>query len=228
MAADFDNVAIIPEVPTAVRILSNGPIYHGTITRTSQPTNEPISISLVKAHVRIDADNTAEDTLLGLMITAARQYCEGMMHRTLVKSTYKLTLDQVPNYNQEIYLPYPPLISVDSAAIHLRTGDNTINVSTYLDIDLTNGKIKLNREWYSYSPDITPDLLKGFGAFEINCSCGMATDVPNPAVLKTIQLAMLMIIGHWYDHRDAITENRCMTEVPHAAIALLDQYRIFF
>jgi uncharacterized phiE125 gp8 family phage protein len=228
MSSGNDNVAIIPEVPTAIRILSNGPIYFGTVVRNSQPSNEPVALTTAKTHCRIDVTNTDEDALITLMMKAARKFCEGILRRAIVASTFTLTLDLIPNYNQEIVLPYPPLISLDTATIHLKTGDQTLDPDVDFDVDLENGKVKLNREWYNHSPDLTPDLLKGFGAFELNYTAGMAVDGRNPDVDETIQLAILMIVGHWYDHRDSITENRWMTEVPQGAMALLQQNRIFF
>jgi hypothetical protein len=48
---------------------------HG-IRQTVPPAIEPVTLTLAKLHLRLDADFTLDDTLIGLYISAAREHCE--------------------------------------------------------------------------------------------------------------------------------------------------------
>jgi hypothetical protein len=58
---------------------------HG-IRQTVPPAIEPVTLTLAKLHLRLDADFTLDDTLIGLYISAAREHCE----------RYTNTLDHFP------------------------------------------------------------------------------------------------------------------------------------
>lgn len=85
---------------------------------------EPVSLTDVKAHLRVDF--TDDDTLLTAMITAARQAVEDYCHISLVQKTVTLTLEareqlrsifaqpfQVRESANSFELPYGPVKSVD-------------------------------------------------------------------------------------------------------------------
>ena len=79
------------------------------VITAAAPWYEPLHLTEVKNHLRVSA--ATDDALIGGLITAARQYVEEITGRTLVCSTHKAYLDDLP---AEIVLPHAPLIQVDS------------------------------------------------------------------------------------------------------------------
>ncbi len=81
------------------------------IKQLTAPPVEPVSLEEVKLHCRIDVDD--DDTLINMLITTAREYCETVTGRVFVEREMMLNLDRWPR-SRAIRLPRPPVISVDS------------------------------------------------------------------------------------------------------------------
>jgi hypothetical protein len=60
------------------------------------PLAEPLSLVDAKAQLRLDADQTADDMLIGAYVTAARIHVENLIRRQIVMATFRLTLDRFP------------------------------------------------------------------------------------------------------------------------------------
>src|SRR5512139_2288241 len=75
------------------------------------PTVEPVTTAETKSHLRVDT--TADDTLIGTLITAARQDSEEYLNRALVTQTWDLYMDGFPT-TTKIKVPLPPLQSITS------------------------------------------------------------------------------------------------------------------
>ncbi|UOR05862.1 head-tail connector protein [Hymenobacter aerilatus] len=61
----------------------------------TKPTTEPVSIELFKAHIRIGADETSEDTLLQHYLSTARakaeKYCNQPFASRVLETTFSVT-----------------------------------------------------------------------------------------------------------------------------------------
>ena len=53
------------------------------------PAIEPITLTEVKEHLRIDASNTSEDDFIDTLIEASTIYYQGKSWRQLITATYK-------------------------------------------------------------------------------------------------------------------------------------------
>jgi len=94
---------------------------------TVNPFAEPISRDEIKIHLRVDS--TADDELIDVLITAAREWCENYQNRSYVAQTFQLKMDSFPDV---IELPRSPLISVSSIQYVDADGDTqTITASDY-------------------------------------------------------------------------------------------------
>jgi uncharacterized phiE125 gp8 family phage protein len=58
---------------------------------TTAPTSEPITRDEAKSFLRVDISD--DDTLIDNLIQSAREFCEEYTGRTLINTTYKLSLD---------------------------------------------------------------------------------------------------------------------------------------
>lgn len=186
---------------------------------TTAPLSEPITLAVAKAHLRVDFDD--DDTLIGALITAAREYCEDVLGRALMTRTLEGALDDEPE-GDTITLPRPPLSSVRSVKFY-DTDDvaTTVDPADYL-VDITSepGRIVLNdgAEW----PQVD---LRPANAVVIEFDAGYGDD-PEDVPAKFRQ-AMLLMIGHWYTHREEVSVGSgSAMPIPFAASALLQVDRV--
>lgn len=163
---------------------------------------------------------SAEDTLISALITAAREYCEGYLNRALINQTWYLWLDDWPDEDY-IKVPLPPLASV-TAVTYYDTDDTAATfASTYYYVDTNNepGRICLN-----YGESWPSTTLRPYNGVCVEYVCGYgATSASVPAMIKS---AMLLLLGHLYENREAGTE-RALTEIPFGVKALLNMNRVW-
>lgn len=156
-------------------------------------TVEPIMVTEVKQHLRL-MDETQEDGLLQNLISAARKYCEDFTRRAFAEQTLELLLDRFPASNM-IELPCPPLCSVTSIKYKDSEGVETVlSTSEYLvDKDNEPGRVVLNSgtAWPVFTPyPSIPIRVRFVAGYE---------QLP-----LTLRQAMLLLIGHWYENREAV------------------------
>lgn len=184
----------------------------------TQPENEPVSLSEVKLHLRVE--HNEEDTLIASLIKTAREVAEtSFTWRALAIQTFEYTLDRFPS-DRSVYLPRPPLKTVESISYKDRTGTETVlNTDCYIvDTAAEPGRVVLVPEasW----PDVE---LYPTSAVRIRFTAGYdATDIP-----ESIKQGMLLMIGHWYENREAVVVGNVAREVPFAVEALLYPYRVW-
>ena len=182
---------------------------------TSAPAVEPVTVSEAKAHLRVDG--TAEDTLIGSLILTSRLHIEAALGLALMTQSWRLSLDVWPN-GRELELPLRPLQSLSSVKVVAADGTSeTVPSNSYVvDIDGTPPRLVRNGgRW--------PQPEKAANGIEIEFTAGFgdeAADVPAP-----IRQALLMLIAHWYEHRDPIEVGSRETLIPAAVSDLLAPYR---
>ena len=86
-------------------------VSHYSLTCTSGPAAEPLTTAEAKAHLRVETDFTADDTLIDAMVTSARTYVEQYTGRQLITATWVLRMDAFPAV---IEVPRPNLLTVTS------------------------------------------------------------------------------------------------------------------
>jgi uncharacterized phiE125 gp8 family phage protein len=77
-----------------------------------EPSVEPVSLSEIKAYLRLDAADTTFDSDLTALIKAARYAAEDFQNRAFMARTYDLALDAFPS--MPLRVPMPSLVSVES------------------------------------------------------------------------------------------------------------------
>jgi len=53
------------------------------------------------------------------------------------------------------------------------------------------------------------------------------SDPDGQAIVDDIKLAMLLLVGHWYENREPVNIGNISTTLPYGFEALLEPYRIF-
>ena len=83
-----------------------------TIRQLTPPESEPVTLEQAKGFVRVDTD--ADDALLSLLITAARQEAEAITGRALGESTWAVSL---PSLSGMLEVPLVPCTELVGAAV---------------------------------------------------------------------------------------------------------------
>jgi uncharacterized phiE125 gp8 family phage protein len=166
------------------------------------PTIEPVSLTDAKEHLRVDF--TEDDSYILALISAARGYVEGFQKRSLAAQTLELTLDYFPS---TIPLKRGPIQAVTSVKYTKADGSSvTIDPSEYL---LTStGDIYPVRCW----PNAALVRVEGV---QVQYTAGYTTIPP------ATKQAMLLLIGHWYENREAVVIGKAPAKMPMAVESLL-------
>lgn len=190
------------------------------LTLITPPAAEPISTATAKLHLRVD--HSSDDTLIDNLVKAARISAEHWTGRAVITQTWEKTLDQFPcgSYNEGIVLPFPPLASVASLKYIDQDGVlQTMSSSDYKVLaNRTPGEVVLayNKTW--------PTVRCEADAITVRYTAGYG--VSGASVPDSILQAMLLMVGHWYEHRKEVSEVQ-MSEVPMSAQWLLGQKRVW-
>lgn len=179
---------------------------------------EPVTLEEARTHIRGYTGITTEDDLLQSLITAARVYCETITNRVLLTQTWDMVLDAFPPGIME--LPKPPLISVESVKHIDNNGtEQTLAPSAYkVDAVTDPGRIApaYGTVWpvtRSEPNAVTIRFIAGYGE--------LAATVPMP-----IRQAMLLMIGHLFENREAVQAEGNFYRLPLGPEALLSPYRV--
>lgn len=184
------------------------------------PATEPVTSTEAKSQLRVDT--TADDTLIGTLITAARAHVENHLRRALITQTWELVLDAFPVGNT-LRLPLPPLVSVTSIKYTDEDGnEGTFSSSAYeVDTDSTVGRVRLKsgETW----PSETLAAVNGVRVRYV-AGYGAASAVPQP-----IKQAILLLIGTLYENREGtlVAQGVTVMDLPFGVEALLMPYRVF-
>lgn len=170
------------------------------------PSVEPLTLAETKLHLRVDVDD--DNTLITSLISSARRQAELFLHRALISQTWELVTDTFP-YSDEIRLPLPPLVSVTSVKYTTLAGvENTFAAANYrVFVGQEPGFIKLK-----YNCAWPGDVLLEAQAVAWRYVCGYGAAGANVPV--NIRQGMLMLIGHWYENREATIVGTSGMEMP--------------
>jgi uncharacterized phiE125 gp8 family phage protein len=191
-------------------------VQYRSLTRQTPPAVEPVTVAEAKAHLRVDISD--DDTYIGTLITAAREWCEQYLDRTLVNTQWVMRFDSFP---YEIELPRPPISSSgDTTAVTLTytLGDDstaTLSTATYrVDRNSTPGVVRQLRagSW--------PGNLDDYNAVSVTWWAGYGAS--GSSVPATIRHAILLLVGHWYESRQAaVATGAVPQDVPYGVKSLL-------
>lgn len=189
------------------------------------PPLDPVSLAEAKAHCRVFIPD--DDGLIAGYLLAARQFVETNLRRVLMTQTWEVTFDYgwpSKTWKQErIELPFSPVQSVVSITYIDSTGATQTLTSDQYKVARTD-----TGEWVivpAYGAS-WPSVRREMAAVTVRFVCGYGSnpsDVPEP-----IRQAILLLVGHWYENREAINVGNIVTELPLAVDALLFPYRVFY
>lgn len=180
------------------------------------PASEPVSLAEAKTYLRVD--NSDEDALITTLIAAARMHVEGTTGRALIEQTWRVLLDDWP-VDRMIELPVAPLRSLTAVRAYDADGDVTaISLAQFQPETATERARLILPNGVSDSP-----VLRDFNGIEVDYIAGYAdapTNVPDD-----LKRACLVLIGHWFEHRDAVFVAGSGAIIPDRFDELLRAYK---
>lgn len=179
------------------------------------PTEEPITLAIAKAHLRITVSD--DDTRITAMIVAAREQAELRTGRALCTQTWETVADTFDDAETLSRSPVQSIVNVkylDTAGVQ-----QTLSSGNYvLDNDATPGRVFLayGAAWpdtYAMPNAVRVRYLAGYGT---------AADVP-----QSIKAWMLLAIGSMYALAETFADGRYAPLPDRFWHSLLDPFVIY-
>lgn len=177
-------------------------------------TVEPVTLEEAKQHLRVTFDE--EDQLILNLIAAAREYAEAFHGRHYITSEVTEVTSRIPNVFRLAKIATKGLVSVT-----VRDFDgNEHNLTDFYELDKSKAFLCLKTG--SQLPAEVSQLYWN-DPVEIIYLTGYEP------TMKTKQ-AILLLVGHWYEHREAVLVGggvgfNSATPIPLGVDALLQQER---
>ena len=211
--------------------------------QTSAPAVEPISLADAKAFLRIDTPD--EDNLIQSLIMTSRLHIEVALGLALIQQTWSCFFDRWPHIldtrtapfqpasaaytcpdprtrlnlaTDAIVLPISPIKSLDAIRVYADDGTFVTLPLAGFTVDLASKPPRIVRRVAT----AVPQPGRRLNGVEIAVTAGFGlspADVPAP-----IRQALLLLVAHWYEHRDPGEIGSIEARVPAAVSALLSTY----
>jgi uncharacterized phiE125 gp8 family phage protein len=218
--------------------------YHYYLKQVTPPAVEPLLVGGeppldVTIHVRppgAEAPDARETAYLRNLISTARRTAENATAQFFIEQTWDLVFIAGFPYCQqcvlspnEIRIPRTPL-KATGGIVHVKYSDmagvqQTLTAGTDY-VAAVRGDMAIVVPAYGKSWPATRAWIDASGNYpvEVRFIAGYGTD--GLAVPENFRQAMLLLIAHWYENREEVSDARLAT-VPMAAEALLSQDRFF-
>lgn len=195
------------------------------MTLTTAPITSPVSIEEARAQCSIYENDASFDTLLQIYINAAVSHLDGyfgILQRALEPQGWTMTLDSFAN---GITIPFGPVIQITSIKYNDTEGDEqTIDAENYA-LDTSDDQIRVfpvsGYSWPSTQAGVNQVSVEFDAGYEGETdSNGYQTGIPT-----AIKQALLLLIGHWFMNREAVSVGAAVNEMPLAVESLLRPYK---
>lgn len=189
------------------------------LSLVTPPAEEPVTRAEAKKQCEVATAITAHDSHFDRLIKMARIRAEELTGRQLVTATWDLFLDAFPADGvSRLQIPRAPLASVT----HVKYIDAG---GTQQTLDSSLYKVVTAREPGEIHPaygTVWPIAREEPDAVEIRFVAGYGDAADVPELLKE---AMLLLIGHWFEHREEVVGNLQTKQIEVAAASIFEQHK---
>jgi uncharacterized phiE125 gp8 family phage protein len=189
------------------------------LTRVGLVSSQLLTYQEAVGHLRLSDDvGYAQQNLVSALIDAATDHLEQATGRRFLTQSWDLTLDAFPR-GRVIELPYPPLQSVTSVTYDSPDVVGAVLSASLYDVDATGwvGRLVLHES------DAWPTTRDEANAVRIRFVCGYGE---RSAVPGSLRAAALLLLGHWYENREATISGTIISDVPLGVDALIAPFRV--
>jgi uncharacterized phiE125 gp8 family phage protein len=163
-----------------------------TIATITPPASEPVSLAEAKLFLRVD--HSAEDELISLLITAAREAVEAGIGRALITRRVRESLDiWVREASQGALLGLGPVTNVVAVRLLADNGSQSVLDPERYRLDGNRDRPRL-----VFASGV-PATLRQIGGIEIEYDCGYADEAGDLPV--ALRLATMQIVASLYELR---------------------------
>ncbi|OWU84052.1 hypothetical protein ATO6_15375 [Oceanicola sp. 22II-s10i] len=186
--------------------------------QVTPPAALPVSPAEVKLQARLTHTTSAEDTLISALIATAVAHLDGftgILGRCLVDQVWE---QGYRCWGRVLRLPFPDVSSVTVTYFDTLAIEQTVSDDLYELVRGVSGSEIRFKDAFT-APALDTDR---FCPVQVNLTAGYgetAADVPAP-----IRTAILLLVAHWYEHREAVAEGP-VAELPMAVQSLITPYR---
>jgi uncharacterized phiE125 gp8 family phage protein len=212
---------------TAV-VVSGTDNFDGKYITTSNTTADIIAIPVAFTAETFAGDehvhhSGTEDEKIFDLIKSARIYAEQWQNRAYVSQTQVLRMDRFPRSGLAIILPRSPAIAVSSVQYVDSNGDTQTLSTDIYTVDIFSEPARIVEAFNQIWP-VTRDVPN---AVTVTYTCGYGTT--RAAVPNNVKDAMKLLIGHWFENREAVTMlNTIPQELKRAVRSMLDIDKVTF
>lgn len=161
------------------------------------PTATAPSLDVVKQHLRVRTSD--EDPLITLMLQAAMLHVQELQWSTLINAQWQQNEDRFPGWIGKLELRKNPVQPGSISIIYMDTGGNLVTLDpTRYRVDTNSKPARLVPEYSQVWP-LTRGLIDDV---RVTYTAGFSAD--ESLVPVNTKLAILMLIGHWYWHRECV------------------------
>jgi uncharacterized phiE125 gp8 family phage protein len=194
--------------------MSDEIVLPGPIPRvTTSPTQEPVSVSDMKSHLRVDHGH--EDGRIADMIQAAREMVEEDAQVALCPQTLTIYLDAFPRW--EVCLRKCPVNAISSITYVDSDGTTqTLSASEYT-FDAASKPARLTPAYGETWPVTRPQV----NAVAITATAGYTSPSSIPAMAKQ---AIKMLVAHWYENRETVLIGTISKELELSYKAIISRF----
>jgi len=188
-----------------LRWRANQPIRSVLVSQTG---SEPVTTAEAKAQLSIAASDTAHDTRISRLITAARQKYEHDTQTNLLTATYDDIYDR---FYDRMRLTQRLVDAVSSVSYYDASNtQQTLSTDIYeLDQSLQEIRLKVDQRW--------PDTQTRWDGVTIRYTTGYDTTP------ETAKHAILLLVAHWFENVDMIVAGNMVTTQAYDALVAMHQ-----
>ena len=194
--------------------MSDEIVLPGPIPRVSvSPTQEPVSLSEAKAHLRVDHGHE-DGRILGL-IQAAREMVEEDAQVALCPQTLTIRLDAFPRW--EVQLRKCPVNSISSITYVDAYGTTQTLASSEYTLDAYSRPARLTPAYN----EVWPATRHQINAITITATAGYTSPASVPAMAKQ---AIKMLVAHWFENAETVLIGTISKEIELSYRAIISRF----
>ena len=191
---------------------------------------EPVSLADMRQYLRLTASQTADDALIGAMITAARRACEARLNRSVIGGTRTATFAGFPSYPYYLTGQTPA-----RAQLLMNLPGGVVTSITSISYHASDGSVvTLDPAQYEFNAGSVPAALAPIDVWPASFDRPDAVTViyvvsPLSADDQAVVAqAMKLLVGHWFDNRGSVALDLRGTtvEMPNTVSWLLEPLRV--
>lgn len=190
---------------------------HDALELLEAPATTPVTLTEVKDQLRVE--HTDDDTLINRLINVAVAYTDvqGALGHAMITQKWGQWVNSTPP--QTVKLLLGPLIAV--TAVKYYDANGTLQTDTLSNYEIFGTEFSSTigpKEGFAWPvTQDRPDAIR----IEYTIGYGSATtDIP-----ETLRHALMMLIAHWYEHRENELVGSISKNIPYGFDALMDMHR---